>query len=256
MFCGDNESIPELPYSVLKCIKATFNQGNEKFGHTSGRQCTCIGLFSICFSFFKQVSFSNQNDLEYLIEQGDKLYKSQNTTLFLSCGEPPRNVQVEHVAAHIDFLENRTGMLKGITVGYNKQVLLRNFLTDQEYTGILFLTSGVAVAIIPHTNQNDVYLIDSHSRNDIGKPVPNGTSVILKFHNFWEVCNYISSIYNPNHTILVQYEIQFLKVSILSTRYNDLDRLLVLKNHKSENQKQKCKQQSNSHNRIFKKIQT
>ena len=49
MFCGDNESIPELPYSVLKCIKATFNQGNEKFGHTSGRQCTCIGLYAFHF---------------------------------------------------------------------------------------------------------------------------------------------------------------------------------------------------------------
>jgi len=136
-------------------------------------------------------------------------------------------------------------------------MLLRNFLTSQEYTGILFLTSGVAIAIIPHTNQNYVYLIDSHSRNEMGKPVPNGTGIILKFHNFWEVCNYMANIYNPNHAILVQYEIQFLKVSICCTRYNyDSDRLLVLKNHKSENQKQKCKQQSNSHNRIFKKIQT
>jgi len=129
-------------------------------------------------------------------------------------------------------------------------MLLRNFLTSQEYTGILFLTSGVAIAIIPHTNQNYVYLIDSHSRNEMGKPVPNGTGIK-------EVCNYIANIYNPNHAILVQYEIQFLKVSICSTRYNyDSDRLLVLKNHKSENQKQKCKQQSNSHNRILKKIQT
>jgi len=117
MLYGDNESNQGIPYSVLKCIKATFNQGNEKFSHTRGRQCTCISLFSICFSFSKQTSFWNQNDLEYLIEQGDKLSKSQNTSLFLSCGELPRNVEAEHVTTNVDFLENRTGMLQEITSG-------------------------------------------------------------------------------------------------------------------------------------------
>lgn len=94
------------PYTILNCIQASFNQGHEKFGETRGIQCTCIALYNICFSVFKDVSLWNKNDLEYIVEKGDELYKSQNTLRYLSCLELPRNVQVEHLQLPVVFKDN------------------------------------------------------------------------------------------------------------------------------------------------------
>ena len=43
-------------YAIQKVIQASFSQGHPEFGRTRGFQCTCISLFSICFSIFKAVS--------------------------------------------------------------------------------------------------------------------------------------------------------------------------------------------------------
>lgn len=89
---GDIELNPG-PYAILKCIQASFHQGHEKFGNTRGIQCSCISLFSICFSTLKAVSRWTCNDLEYILEQGDTLYKQQNSLDFLSAAETlPLNV--------------------------------------------------------------------------------------------------------------------------------------------------------------------
>ena len=63
-------------YGIQKVIQATFNQGHPKFGPTRAIQCTCISLFSICFSIFKAVSRWNRHDIEYVIE---------NVMLYTNC---------------------------------------------------------------------------------------------------------------------------------------------------------------------------
>lgn len=149
LLCGDIEINPG-PYTVLKCTKASFNQAHEKFGETRGIQCTCISLFDICFSLFKQVSRWDKTDIDYVIEKGDFLYKTQNTQNFLSCDELPRTVIVEHVESDIQFFENRSGILQGELPHFNRLTLFNNL--QQEFSGILFLISGVAFSILPKGN--------------------------------------------------------------------------------------------------------
>lgn len=91
--------------------KGLFHQGNDKFGETKGIHCSCTLHFGIAFSAFKEVNICNANDLEYVIEQGDILYKSTGSTGFLSCPELPHQLTVEHVNVNLLFTDNVFGFL-------------------------------------------------------------------------------------------------------------------------------------------------
>ena len=43
-------------YSVIKSIQGSYNQGHEVFRTTTGMQCTCISLVSLCWSVIREVS--------------------------------------------------------------------------------------------------------------------------------------------------------------------------------------------------------
>ena len=59
----------------VKITQGSFHQGNEKFGQTAGKQCTCNALFSIAFSNIKNQGNWDYIDVNYVLEHGDKLYK-------------------------------------------------------------------------------------------------------------------------------------------------------------------------------------
>ena len=42
-------------YSVLKSVQGSYNQQHESFSATAGMQCTCISLFSLCWSVISKV---------------------------------------------------------------------------------------------------------------------------------------------------------------------------------------------------------
>ena len=62
------------------------------FGETAGRQCSCCALFSICFSLVKRPTYWKPCDLDFIVREGDKLYKAENTSLYLMATELPRLV--------------------------------------------------------------------------------------------------------------------------------------------------------------------
>ena len=68
--CGDVEKNPG-PYKIAGIVQASFSQGHEKFGVTRGIQCTCISLYSVCFSSNKSILEWLSEDLEYVIVKGD-----------------------------------------------------------------------------------------------------------------------------------------------------------------------------------------
>ena len=60
-------------------------------------------------------------------------------------------------------------------------------------TGCLLFVIEVCIAVIPHGKV--FYLLDLHSRDEKGSPVPYGTSVLLKFVNASELERYLIEIY-------------------------------------------------------------
>ena len=103
---GDVESNPGPTFKILKVIQGSFHQGHHKFGHTAGIQCACNSLYALCWSVIKCVSVWTTSDLDYVLENGDCLYKSLNTNLTLNVDELPRNVTIEGCSLKVILLEN------------------------------------------------------------------------------------------------------------------------------------------------------
>ena len=62
-------------------------------------------------------------------------------------------------------------------------------------------------------NKTYVYIFDSHSKDETGNPVPDGTSVLLKFKSFDAVRSYIMDVY-VGTAVNVLYDLQYLKVEL------------------------------------------
>ena len=80
---GDVKSNPGPTYTILKVVQGSFNQGNQKFGETAGRQCACITLFSIAWSAIRRVALWNTTDLDFILSEGDQ------PSTFISADELP-----------------------------------------------------------------------------------------------------------------------------------------------------------------------
>ena len=53
---GDIESNPGPTYSILKAVKASYHQGNVRFGCTAGNQCACNSLFALAWSIYEKLN--------------------------------------------------------------------------------------------------------------------------------------------------------------------------------------------------------
>ena len=76
-------------YSVLKSAQGSYNQGHGRFGATAGMQCTCISLFSLCWSVNLKVSIWQSHDLDYILCTGDKIYKDLGVSNYLNADDLP-----------------------------------------------------------------------------------------------------------------------------------------------------------------------
>ena len=68
----------------------------------------------------------------------------------------------------------------------------------------------VCIAVMPHGKV--FYLLDSHSRDEKGLPVPYGTSVLLKFSNASELERYFIKISLQKNSAF--YKVQFVNIAI------------------------------------------
>ena len=62
--------------SIFKVIQGTFNQGHSMFGESSGKQCARCSLYAITFEMIRSPGYWNKDDLDFIVREGDQLYKS------------------------------------------------------------------------------------------------------------------------------------------------------------------------------------
>ena len=79
--------MPAKKFKVVNIVKSSINESD---GGASSWQCTCMSLLSILYSKFKRVSLWSKNDLDLILVLGDKLYKDNITSEYLSFKELPR----------------------------------------------------------------------------------------------------------------------------------------------------------------------
>ena len=210
---GDVESNPGPTYSIEKVTKGSFHQRNPRFGRIAGVKCACNSLFALCWSQVKTVSRWNKSDLNHVLTEGDLLFKSLNVVDMLTADDLPRSIVMCNIEFPVDFLELKTE----IAHLRNGESFLRRSVpnTGDEFMFLLFM-GGFTTALMKH--HNHFYLFDSHSRDSRGLSVADGTSVLMKFSDLFEVENYIQ-VYTSFLSRVSQHGAVLFSVAVYSFQY-------------------------------------
>ena len=102
---GDVELNPG-PFEIVRTVQGSFNKGNVALlGETAGRHCACNALFSICWPVVCEISFWKTIDLDFILDESDKLYKTLNFQGYLNVDQLPRQVQIFRHTVNLEILE-------------------------------------------------------------------------------------------------------------------------------------------------------
>ena len=111
LIAGDIESNPGPATNIQKVVLGSFHQGHLKFGSTAGIQCSCNALYAICFSVIKSVSIWKSHDLDYILDNGNKIFKLAGIPRALFMHELPHNILIENNNIYIKMLTSYFGLL-------------------------------------------------------------------------------------------------------------------------------------------------
>lgn len=200
-------------YQVSKSTLGSFNQGNiSRFGETAGSQCACNALYSLFWSRTRSVQTWECSDLDMILVEGDRLYKSLNTNLHLNVDELPRTIQYNGIVCDITML-NLEDCFATLAPNYPLlQIPYSNTVPDSESLALMFI-AGFTIAIMRLQN-NTFFVFDSHSRDERGLSVPGGKSCVLEFHNIYELEKYIQVAYFEFQSVeSIYFQIQFIEIA-------------------------------------------
>ena len=190
-----------------KVVQGSFHQGATKFGESAGSQCTCCALFSVVFNqLIKSSGRWDSFDLDYIVSNGDKVYKDLGKSGYLMFDDLPQFMLLYDNRVDIDFLHNQSGIL-------TSKNNLPGFLFDNmpvDASGLLLILKGICISVI--VQQRHYFIFDSHSRNELGLPCPDGYSVSIKFSRRKLLEEHIVKTYLNEDDCNVVFEVQFLKV--------------------------------------------
>ena len=172
---GDIESNPGPTYVTEKAIHGSYQHGDQRFGNTMGTQCVCNSLYALCWSQIKKVNSWNTttSDLNHILTEGNKLYKTLNTFGMLSVDDLPRFVKMYDQNVQIEFLELEMKLVR-LRDG---DLFLRNIIPDSDNVLFLLFVGDNTTAIM--SLQIFCYVFHSHSRDERGLNIPHGRSVLL-----------------------------------------------------------------------------
>ena len=93
--CEGAESNPgPRTYIIKKTIQASHHQGHVRYGRSGGMQCTSNAYLAIIFSTIKNINTWKLIDLDYILEQGDRVFKDVGVNQALAVDELPLNIGI------------------------------------------------------------------------------------------------------------------------------------------------------------------
>ena len=191
----------------VKITQGSFHQGNEQFGQTAGKQCTCNALFSIVFSNIKNQGNWDFIDINYVLEHGDKLYKESNTDLYLMFNDLPREIELMGLQFYIQYLDHKVGVLNCNSLPGTILDRDLNPLSD----GFFLLINEKCVSVT--WNKRSFFLFDSHSRDSTGKTNCEGAAYLIKFNSKNSIELFIIKNYLFGREENVQFELQHISIN-------------------------------------------
>ena len=172
---------------------------------------------ALCWVQINQMFHWGKSDLDHILVEGNCLYKSLG---FLADQLPgfvkmfSRNIPIRYIR-----LETQ---LVTLTFGdsFLRYVFRENANNSSTTLSLLFM-EGFTTVIISSGNYS--YLFDSSSHDEKGLSVIDGTSVLMKFNDFFENEKYIQVAYSEYRDRQQAYfQIQFIKVTVGSIEKTEI----------------------------------
>ncbi len=123
-----------------------------------------------------------QNNIDLPIVLEEQIGKNEKQIWFVTYGKQLQGLVITDWEIEFPYYDIHTA-------------LLNIFLNDSH---AILILEGYMMAIVKQ--MNDFFLFDSHARNSIGMPDPNGTAVVMKFTNILELLQYLYSLSMELHT--------------------------------------------------------
>lgn len=131
-------------------MKGSFHQGDVRFGQSAGKQCTCCSLFSLAFLLVKTPGSWDVFDLDYILEQGDKIDKELNKNSYLMFSELPHEIFSLDITFDFEFLGNKFRLLH-----YNSVCgTLIDSKLHSDSDGLRILVKGISFFMIHIVEKN------------------------------------------------------------------------------------------------------
>lgn len=91
---SSQENLEMNEFSLI-AICGIFNQRNQIFGGSAGKQCTCISLYSTMPSEMKETGKWKSSNLDLILVCGNKVYEDLALNRILGVEDLPRKVKLD-----------------------------------------------------------------------------------------------------------------------------------------------------------------
>lgn len=164
------------------------------------------------WSHIRNLSFWKSTDLDKILIEGDKLYKSLNVIGPLDVDDIPRSITMSNISCSVTLLNLET-CVANINEGYPLLQIPFSTRQNNDNSGLIII-DGYTIAVF-QLPDGKFYVFDSHSRDERGLSVFDGKSCLLKFKNIYEVEKYIQVHYlEYRERESTYFQLQFLEIEI------------------------------------------
>ena len=191
-------------------IMGSTHQGDERYGKFAGTQCTAIAFLAILFAASFPINRWTPQDIDTILAEGSNLHAQiidsmsymSTVPLFLLHSELPSALDLGNgVMFNSEIVLDELFGIVGLSPNQRDEDACIGTSIDQALQigfalapTLLTTFSESTIAIF---SLGDSYAIfDSHSRNNMGRPIPNGAAVVIRFSSFDCLQSYIEEQYS------------------------------------------------------------
>ena len=203
-------SVVQENFPIFKsCVQGSFSQNDPRFGDSAGMQCACNTLASLCWSVNRKVNIWKTLDLDFVLTKGNEIFEFVNLKRSLYFDELPKDFQYAGIEFKIEFSRVDNGFFREETNSFDVFFDNNSFFSDNIGGALLFF-QGYTVSLLKD-NKRNIYVFDSHGRDNCGQPSPSGKSILMSFISPQDMLQYFTKTYeNITHIQIVYVKVHSL----------------------------------------------
>ena len=213
----DEQQMAHAGHSI---VFGSMHQGSDIFDERNiGRQCTCTSLMSLIMSQSKAPIYWTQSDMDSILYSGDTLYTEHHgNNVYLLVTELPTTVEYDYKSYTIQYHDSYSGSFTLPSTSVPCYTLLDAMTQSQAISPYMMIVIGQAhcatASMIMYLGEHTgFYVYDSHSRNELGMPIADGTSVVVKCDSLAKLVLYVNQLSDAMGSRSDQFELTPVTVS-------------------------------------------